>query len=69
MAQAQVKALLGEPDETSSRTYGSATPQPWTGLEWTYSWKQSYHDKSLHIVFSDAGNNEWVVNDWDWRDY
>jgi hypothetical protein len=69
MTRDQVKALLGEPDQTSLGTYGSATPHPWQGLEWIYRWQGSFEAKSLHVVFAAAGDDQWVVNDWQWWDF
>lgn len=70
LPQSRVRELLGDPDETSSRTYGSSTPNPWNGIEWVYKWHIPYQTKSLHVVFSDAaGDNNWVVNNWDWWDF
>lgn len=66
MTQDQVLALLGRPDETAARTYGSATPNPWTGVEWTYSWSiDAYNAKRLVIVFG-QGKVNWLVNMWNW---
>ena len=38
--QDEVRALLGEPDETAARTFGSATAHPWNGVVWMYRWHQ-----------------------------
>jgi hypothetical protein len=68
MTEADVRALLGQPDETSSGTYGSATPHPWQGIEWTYRWHQGFFSKRLNIVFEGAPGS-WVVNNWRWLEF
>jgi hypothetical protein len=67
MTQDQVQALLGRPDETAARTYGSQTPRPWNGIEWTYRWG-GWRAKRLQIVF-EHGTESWLVNSWKWFDF
>jgi hypothetical protein len=69
MAQNQVQQILGSPDETSARTYGSNTAQPWAGVEWEYRWHLgAYENKRLDIVFA-HGRDSWIVNNWNWFDF
>ncbi len=74
----EVRALLGEPDEAESGTFGSATANPWIGVMWMYEWQQNpnvpngYHridggwdGVRLRIMF-ERSRNGWVVNGWNW---
>ena len=77
MTQEEVRALLGEPDEAASGTFGSATANPWIGLMWIYEWRESqappgYHRMigspwaaRLRILF-ERSKDGWVVNGWNW---
>jgi hypothetical protein len=64
----KVQELLGPPDETSVRTYGTKTLDPWSGLEWHYIWRHPYALRQLIVVFEEHSNN-WIVNSWRWSDF
>jgi hypothetical protein len=70
MPQTDVTALLGQPDETSAGTYGTATAKPWNGIVWAYQFGHSSLDRCLYIVFepvkNDYGTLVWIVNSWQW---
>jgi hypothetical protein len=69
ISREQVLALLGHPDETAIKTYGSKTPNPWTGEVWTYRWSlENYTAKRLEIIFEQS-KGSWIVNSWDWQDF
>jgi outer membrane protein assembly factor BamE (lipoprotein component of BamABCDE complex) len=66
MTQNAVRELMGDPDSTSSSTYGFKTTNPWIGVEWDYVWKVAYSPPpKLSIVFSKQGN-AWSVSSWEW---
>jgi hypothetical protein len=77
MTQEEVRALLGEPDEAKSGTFGSATANPWIGVMWIYEWQNpnvpnGYHrigggwdGVRLRIMF-ERSKDAWVVNGWNW---
>jgi hypothetical protein len=66
MTQEQVRALLGEPDETSAQTFGSSTTQPWNGVVWKYRWDRPGDYSLFLIIVFEKWNDAWVVNMWRW---
>lgn len=71
MNSVAVVELLGNPDKTSSGTYGTKTDKPWQGVTYVYEWKKdSYSSIRLMITFqyerSPNGTFNYYINSWNW---
>ena len=65
MAETEVEALIGPPDQFQTRTYGGAPGvDRWQGLEHTYVWKNEYGVPTgqIQIIYQSVGPDQWVVN-------
>jgi hypothetical protein len=62
----EVQELLGKPDFTEARTFGSETASgPWIALVWTYERKSGkYNTAKLKVVFEEGLGGRFL-NSWD----
>lgn len=64
MNREEVDNLIGQPDETSIKTFSdSDDKKTWRMLEWRYRWV----DKDLILTFRKLLDDEWRLHSWNWQ--